>query len=198
MPSPTLLVTGFDPFGGDSVNPAMEAVRALPDSIGNLAIARAEELMASGHVPLTILCIGQAAGRAAITPEAIAINLREASIPDNAGNQLRAQPVIDGAPAAYFSTLPVREMVDAIRAAHLPASLSLSAGAFVCNDLMYTLLHHFDRSDVRVGFVHIPALPAQVKEGMASMTLADSTRGLAAAIGVLSEPIWGENASKIE
>ena len=206
MSNPTILVTGFDPFGGDSINPAMEAVRALPDRIGGLkisklelptvygeaaelAISRAEALLSEGAAPLTVLCIGQAAGRGAITPEVIAINLREASIPDNAGNQHRNCPVIEGAPAAYFSTLPVREMVQAIRDEGLPASLSLSAGAFVCNDLMYTLLHRFNGGDVRVGFVHIPALPVQAREGTPSLPLADSVRGLETAIGAIENSL---------
>ena len=192
-----LLVTGFDPFGGADRNPAREAVMALPSVIGDYEITPLEiptvfgkatetVLQAAERIcPDVILCIGQAAGRASITPEAVGINLRNASIPDNAGNQPQHAPVVEGGPAAYFSTLPVREMVTAVQAAGLPCSLSYSAGVFVCNDLLYTLLHHYDGTNTRVGFVHIPYLPEQAGEGVASLPLEDAVRGLTAAIQAL-------------
>ena len=193
-----LLITGFDPFGGASVNPAREAVMALPDVVGDYALAKleiptvfglaAETVLRAAEAlcPDVILCVGQAGGRAAITPEVVAINLREASIPDNAGNQPKNMPVVENAPAAYFSTLPVRAMAEGVKAAGIPCSLSYSAGVFVCNDLLYTLLHHYDGTDTRVGFVHIPYLPEQAKEGVASLPLEDAVRGLTAAIQALS------------
>ena len=193
-----LLITGFDPFGGASVNPAREAVMALPDVVGDYALTKleiptvfglaAETVLraAEAHCPDVILCVGQAGGRAAITPEVVAINLREASIPDNRGNQPKNMPVVENAPAAYFSTLPIRDMVEAVKAAGIPCSLSYSAGVFVCNDLLYTLLHHYDGTDTRVGFVHIPYLPEQAGEGVASLPLEDAVRGLTAAIQALS------------
>ena len=95
-------------------------------------------------------------------------------------------PVVENAPAAYFSTLPVRAMAEGVKAAGIPCSLSYSAGVFVCNDLLYTLLHHYDGTDTRVGFVHIPYLPEQAKEGVASLPLEDAVRGLTAAIQALS------------
>ena len=192
-----LLITGFDPFGGASVNPAREAVMALPDVVGDYALTKleiptvfglaAETVLraAEAHCPDVILCVGQAGGRAAITPEVVAINLREASIPDNRGNQPKNMPVVENAPAAYFSTLPIRDMVEAVKAAGIPCSLSYSAGVFVCNDLLYTLLHHYDGTDTRVGFVHIPYLPEQAGEGVASLPLEDAVRGLTAAIQAL-------------
>ena len=192
-----LLITGFDPFGGESVNPAREAVMALPDTIGDYALTKleiptvfglaAETVLKAAEelAPDAILCVGQAGGRAAITPEVVAINLREARIPDNHGNQPKNVPVVEGAPAAYFSTLPVRDMVEAVKAEGIPCALSYSAGVFVCNDLLYTLLHRYDGTDIRVGFIHIPYLPEQTKEGVASLPLGEAVRGLAAAIRVL-------------
>ena len=192
-----LLITGFDPFGGESRNPSREAVLALPAVIGDYTLTKLEiptvfglaaetVLRAAADLrPDAILCVGQAGGRAAITPEVVAINLRDASIPDNHGNQPRNTPVVENAPAAYFSTLPVRHMVEAVKAACVPCALSYSAGAFVCNDLLYTLLHRYDGTDVRVGFVHIPYLPEQAGEGVASLPLDEAVRGLTAAIQVL-------------
>ena len=193
-----LLITGFDPFGGADRNPAREAVMALPSVIGDYEIIPLEIPTVFGKAaetvlraaqelcPDVILCVGQAAGRAAITPEVVGINLRNASIPDNAGNQPQHAPVVEGGPAAYFSTLPVREMAAAMQGAGLPSSLSYSAGVFVCNDLLYTLLHHYDGTSTRVGFIHIPCLPEQAKEGCPSLPLGDTVRGLATAIEAIS------------
>ena len=178
-----LLITGFDPFGGESINPAWEAVTRLPDEVGdysltklmiptvfgkagNVVIAEAERLM-----PDVILCIGQAGGRRAVTPEVVGINLREARIPDNEGNVPEDIPVVNDAPAAYFSTLPIREMVSAVKEKGIECQLSYSAGAFVCNDVLYTLLNRYDGTDTRVGFIHVPFLPEQAKEGVPSMAL---------------------------
>ena len=203
-----LLITGFDPFGGADRNPAREAVMTLPSVIGDCEITpleiptvfgKAAEVVlrtAETLCPDVIVCIGQAAGRAAITPEVVGINLQNASIPDNAGNQPRLSPVMEGAPAAYFSTLPVQEMVAAVQAAGLPCSLSYSAGVFVCNDLLYTLLHHFDGTATRVGFIHIPCLPEQAKEGCPSLPLHDIVRGLTAAIEAISAAIEAISAAE--
>ena len=192
-----LLITGFDPFGGADRNPSREAVMALPDVIGDYTLFKLEiptvfglaaetVLRAAADLrPDAILCVGQAGGRANITPEVVAINLRDASIPDNRGNQPRDIPVVENAPAAYFSTLPVRHMVEAVKAAGVPCALSYSAGVFVCNDLLYTLLHHYDGTDTRVGFVHIPYLPEQAGEGVPSLPLDEAVKGLTAAIQAL-------------
>lgn len=189
-----LLVTGFEPFGKETVNPSWEAVRRLPERIGGTVIDRlltptvfglaAQTVLnhARQTAPDAILCVGQAGGRAAVTPEVVAINLREASIPDNAGRKPVNEPVIPGGPAAYFATMPVREMVTAVRETGLPCALSYSAGAFVCNDLLYGLLHHFNGSGVRVGFVHVPFLPQQATSGAPSLPLDDIVRALTAAI----------------
>lgn len=194
MSTKKLLITGFDPFGGESRNPSREAVMALPDSIGAWSLtklevptvfgAAAETVLRAADAlhPDAILCVGQAGGRKAITPEVVAINLREASIPDNAGNRPVNVPVVQDGPAAYFSTLPVRAMVEAIRKVGIPASLSYSAGAFVCNDLLYSLLHRYNGTDVQVGFIHIPYLPEQAGDGVPSLSLEHATQGLTAAI----------------
>lgn len=189
-----LLITGFDPFGGEAVNPAWEAVKQLPDMVGeyvlcklqiptvfSLAGKRVLEEAARIH-PDAILCIGQAGGRSAITPERIAVNIRDARIPDNHGNQPRGEFVNPNGPAAYFSTVPVCEMAAAVEAIGIPATVSNSAGAFVCNDLLYSLLHHYSGSSVRVGFIHVPYLPEQ---GSPNLPLADTCQALEAAIQVL-------------
>ena len=140
---------------------------------------------AAETLPDAILCVGQAGGRNAVTPEVIGINLREASIPDNEGQRIENEPVIPEGPAAYFATLPVREMAAAIRKAGIPAALSYSAGAFVCNDVLYTLLHRFHGTETRVGFIHVPYLPEQAKEGQASMPLKRMIQALELAIGAI-------------
>lgn len=192
-----LLITGFDPFGGETVNPSWEAVKELLDSIGDyrvtkmeiptvfgaaaqMVITAAEELQ-----PDVILCVGQAGGRRAVTPEVVAINLQEAGIPDNAGNQPVNTPVVAQGPAAYFSTVPVREMVKAIASEGIPASLSYSAGAFVCNDVLYRLLHHFNGSATRAGFIHVPFLLQQAKDNQPSMPQEQIVKALTLAISAL-------------
>ena len=168
-----LLITGFDPFGGESVNPAYEAVCLLPDVVAEIKLCKLEvptEFVRSGAVlrdalaaerPDAVLCVGQAGGRAAITPERVAINLMDARIPDNAGFQPVDQPVVPGGPAAYFATLPVRRMAEAIEKAGIPAQISNTAGTYVCNDVFYRLLHRYRDTGKRVGFVHVPFLPEQ-------------------------------------
>ena len=192
-----LLITGFDPFGGEQINPSWEAVKELPDHIGEYQItkieiptvfgAAAEKVLtiAAELAPDVIISVGQAGGRKAVTPEVIGINLREARIPDNRGNQPANLPVIPNEPDAYFSTLPVREMVGAICSEEIPAALSYSAGAFVCNDTLYRLLRHFEGTSTRVGFVHVPYLPQQAKDGVPSMELEQITGALRALISAL-------------
>lgn len=178
-----LLVTGFDPFGGEAVNPSWEAVQRLPERVGDyeirtlqlptvfgLAAQKVLEL-AEQFQPDAILCVGQAGGRNGISVELLGINLREARIPDNEGNQPQNVPVVENGPAAYFSTLPVRSMVSAVNKAGIPAVLSYSAGAFVCNDLLYTLLHRYAGTQTLVGFIHVPFLPEQAKDSAPSLPL---------------------------
>ena len=191
-----LLITGFDPLGGETVNPSWEAVRLLPEEIGTFRLTKlqiptvfgraAETVLAAAEKlqPDVILCIGQAGGRSGVTPEVVAINLREARIPDNAGNQPSAVPVVKDAPAAYFSTAPVRAMVQAINDEGIPAALSYSAGTFVCNDVLYSLLHHYHGTQTKVGFIHVPFLPEQAKENAPAMALEQMAAALTAAISV--------------
>lgn len=186
-----LLITGFDPFGGASINPAWEAVKLLPKEIADFEVHKLEiptvyslatqkvlEKAAEIH-PDVILCVGQAGGRAAVTPERIAVNIRDAKIPDNAGNQPVGQFVAEEGPAAYFATVPVMAMAEAIRADGLPGQVSNSAGAFVCNDTLYGLLHHYAGTEVKVGFIHVPWLPQQ---GSPSLPLEQTAQALEAAI----------------
>lgn len=192
-----LLITGFDSFGGETVNPSWEAVRRLPDTVGGCRLTKLEiptvfhkaaqtVLEAAQRDPAdVILCVGQAGGRGAVTPERIAINLADARICDNEGNQPSRQPVIPNGPDGIFATVPVFAMADAIRERGLPAAVSLSAGAFVCNDTLYRLLLHFAGTDTRVGFIHVPFLPSQAKPGVPSMSLEEIVSALEAAISTL-------------
>ena len=192
-----LIITGFDPFGGEKVNPAWEAVSRLPDTVGGYRLTKlqiptvfgqaAEQVLAAARLdaPDVILCVGQAGGREAVTPERIAINCMDARIPDNAGNQPCEMSVIPGGSDGIFSTVPVRRMADAIEKAGIPGKVSNTAGTFVCNDTLYRLLHHYAATAVRVGFIHVPHLPEQAKDSGASMPLEDIIRGLSAAIKAL-------------
>ncbi len=193
-----LLITGFDPFGGQAVNPSWEAVRRLPDVVGEYELTKlqiptvftkaAEAVLSAAEIlqPDVILCVGQAGGRSSVTPEVVAINLREARIPDNEGNQPVNLPVSPEGPAAYFTTVPVREMVAALQNAGFPGSLSFSAGAFVCNDVLYTLLHRYNGTQTRIGFIHVPYLPQQAKPDEPSLPLNTITAALETAIMALN------------
>ena len=192
-----LFITGFDPFGGETINPAWEAVKLLPDAVGEYKLTKleiptvfgkaAQAVLDHAGTPDVILLIGQAGGRSAITPEKVAINLMHGRIADNEGNTPCDEPCIAGGPDAYFSTLPVRTMAEAITASGVAGQVSLSAGAFVCNDTLYRVLHQFHGSATRVGFIHVPFLPEQAKEGVPSMVLSDIVKGLTAAICALDK-----------
>ena len=196
-----ILVTGFDPFGGEKVNPSLEAVKSLPSVIHGAEIRwveiptvfykSAEVLEAEivRYQPDVVLCIGQAGGRASLTPERIAINQDDARIPDNQGNQPIDTPICLDGEAAYFSTLPIKAMVQAIKEDGLPATVSNTAGTFVCNHLMYQALYLADKKfpNMRAGFMHIPYMTEQVvnKPNTASMCLRDIVRGIEATIGAI-------------
>ena len=196
-----ILVTGFDPFGGEKVNPALEAVKSLPSVIHGAEIRwveiptvfykSAEVLEAEivRYQPDVVLCIGQAGGRASLTPERVAINQDDARIPDNQGNQPIDTPIRKDGEAAYFSTLPIKAMVQAIKEEGLPATVSNTAGTFVCNHLMYQALYLADKKfpHMRAGFMHIPYMTEQVinKPNTASMNLSDIVKGIEAAIGAI-------------
>lgn len=191
-----LLITGFDPFGGQNVNPSWLAVQALPKRIGTFEIYPLEIPTVFGEAtrivkeyaqivqPDVILCVGQAGGRDAVTPERIGVNIRDARIADNEGNQPRGEFVAPEGPAAYFATVPVENMAQAIRNADIPATVSNSAGAFVCNDVLYSLLHHFNGTPVRVGFIHVPYIPEQ---GSPCLPLEKIVQALQCAIAACEE-----------
>ncbi|MEG0766214.1 MAG: pyroglutamyl-peptidase I [Clostridia bacterium] len=170
-----LLVTGFLPFGGQCINPSWEAVRALPEKIGACTILRAalpvdwtegpKQLLAllEAYHPAQVLCCGQAGGRAKICLERVAINLCESTAPDTAGVVRWREPIVQEGPAAYFSTLDDMQMMQALADAGIPAMRSYSAGAYLCNAVMYIALHAAQTRfpGLRAGFLHVPYLPEQ-------------------------------------
>ena len=221
-----ILVTGFDPFGGEKINPALETIKRLPDTILGAQIIKLEIPTVVGKSlakikeavekenPDVVLSIGQAGGRSEITVERIGINIDDCRIPDNEGNQPIDEPVFSDGANAYFSTLPVKAMVEAIRRKGLPSSLSNSAGTYVCNHLMYGVLYFLNKNDcqvgnghlqykdsglqndgeekrqaVKAGFIHVPYLPEQTKnqKNLPSLPLLDMGRGLEAAICAIAE-----------
>lgn len=171
----SILVTGFDPFGGEPVNPAFEAVRLLPDEIAGVSVIKLEiptaftrsakvvEEAMKRERPDFVLCIGQAGGRSAITVEKVAINLAEASIPDNDGEQPCDMPLRADGDTAYFASLPVKAMVKSINAHGIAAFMSYTAGTYVCNAIMYNVLYLIDRKfpGMKGGFIHVPYAVAQ-------------------------------------
>lgn len=196
MTDRTVLLTGFDPFGGASINPAWLAVQTLHGRQlqGHRVVAaqlptvfgqslRMLEALLAEHRPALVMCVGQAGGRRAISIERVAINVDDAPIADNAGARPIDTPVLPGAPAAYFSTLPIKAMLSALQEAGLPAEVSQTAGTYVCNHVFFGLMHALATDPAlrhtRGGFVHVPWLPEQ---GVPSMALDDTVRGLRLAL----------------
>ena len=193
-----VLITGFTPFGGETINPAYEAIKGLEDTINGAHIIKREistvfhksidelDSLIEVESPHIVICVGQAGGRFDITPERVAINIDDARIEDNEGNQLIDKKIYDNGENAYFSTLPIKAMVGKIREAGIPASISNTAGTFVCNHLMYGLLYliHNKYPNIRGGFIHVPYSTEQVvfKGNVPSMNIEDITKGLNAAI----------------
>ena len=190
-----ILVTGFNPFGGEPVNPALEAVKLLdgkvitgyevitkeiPTVFGK-AIASLKEAIEEIH-PDMVICVGQAGGRSTITPERVAINMDDARIPDNEKNQPIDAEIVPGGPAAYFTKLPVKAMVQKMNENGIPASVSNTAGTFVCNHIFYGLMNYLESSarEIRGGFIHIPFIPEQIvrNPGHPSMSLELIVKGL--------------------
>ena len=199
-----LLLTAFDPFGGDAINPALEAVKLVADKIGRFDIVKLEvptvfrksiDTVAKAieeEKPDVVLCIGQAGGRFEITPERVAINVDDARIKDNEGNQPIDIKIFEDGENAYFTTLPIKAMVEAIREANLPAAVSNTAGTFVCNHLMYGVLYTLAMKypHIKGGFTHVPFIPAQVARRTPVapyMALEDIKRGLEAAIAAIDK-----------
>jgi len=194
-----VLITGFDPFGDDSVNPALEAVKKLAGIVTEKYEVQVREIPTVFNKSLKylekailqiqpdiVICVGQAGGRSDITVERIAINVNDARIPDNEGNQPVDTPVVEGGPVAYWSTLPIKAMVKEMRDKGIPASVSQTAGTFVCNHLFYGLMHQLAQlNDPPIGgFIHIPYLPEQAVKhpGKPSMDLETIVKGLRTAI----------------
>ena len=199
-----LLLTAFDTFGGDAINPALEAVKLVADKIGRFDIVKLEvptvfrksiDTVAKAieeEKPDVVLCIGQAGGRFEITPERVAINVDDARIKDNEGNQPIDIKIFEDGENAYFTTLPIKAMVEAIREANLPAAVSNTAGTFVCNHLMYGVLYTLAKKypHIKGGFTHVPFIPAQVARRTPVapyMALEDIKRGLEAAIAAIDK-----------
>ena len=177
----TVLLTGFEPFGTATSNPSGEIVKQIiGDNIVTaiLPVAytqSADRLLAliAEHNPDVVICLGQAEGRTAITPEKVAINLDDARLADNEGVLRSDVKILDKGPDAYFSTLPLKEMVEAIKAQGIPSSVSFSAGAFLCNHVFYVAQNKFAGTNVRSGFVHVPLIDSQAPEfpGLPTMPL---------------------------
>ncbi len=204
MATPTVLVTGFEPFGGEPVNPSAQAVQALhgrvvegrrvvaavlPCVFGDALVALERAVRATD--PELVLCVGQAGGRGALSLERVAINVDDAPIADNAGARPIDRPIAPEGPAAYFSTLPIKAMVAALRAAGLPGEVSQTAGTFVCNHVLYGLMRTLEgRAGTRGGFVHVPFLPEQAARhpGAPSLSLERIVRGLELALATALGP----------
>ncbi|MBO4918891.1 MAG: pyroglutamyl-peptidase I [Erysipelotrichaceae bacterium] len=200
-----ILLTGFEPFGGESINPAKEAVKLVKDEIKGAQIVKCYVPVVFGKAietvheamkkenPDAVLLIGQAGGRYEITPERVAINCDDGRIPDNEGNQPVDQPVMADGPAAYFSTLPIKKMVEYMKAANVPAAVSNTAGTYVCNHLMYGVLYYLDKEFPGTigGFMHVPFLHEQVmnKKETASLSKDDVVKGIEASLEAIVDTL---------
>lgn len=198
-----ILVTGFDPFGGEKINPAIEAVKLLPDEIKGARILKLEiptvikkavdvqRDIIEKERPDVVLNIGQAGGRPDITVERVGINVDDCRIPDNEGNQPIDEKIVEDGPDAYFVTIPIKAMVKKMQEGKIPASISNTAGTFICNHVTYGISHlaATEYPEMRTGFIHIPFLPEQVidKKNMPSMALETIVKGLTLAIEAIVE-----------
>lgn len=198
-----ILVTGFDPFGGEKVNPALEAVKKLPNTIAGAEIIKLEiptvftrsisALNASIDEikPDVVLSVGQAGGRFDITVEKVAINLRDASIPDNDSEQPIDEKIFEDGENAYFATIPVKKIAESINKIGIPASVSYTAGTYVCNNIMYAGLYCADKKypNMKAGFIHVPFITQQAvgKKNTASMSLDNIAAALEDAIKTIVE-----------
>ena len=187
-----ILITGFEPFGGSTINPALEAVKRLDGleltngkvytAIIPVVLQKSIDAVQDAIEqikPDVVLLIGQASGRTTITPERVAINMDDFRIPDNEGNQVIDEHVIAGGPDAFFATLPIKAMVAAMKEAGVPASISNTAGTFVCNHLFYGIMHALKETSIKAGFIHIPLIPEQNTDGsQPTMALDTIVKGL--------------------
>jgi len=209
-PTSTVLLTGFEPFGGAGLNPSAEVAQALHGRpLGGEAVVAAVVLPCAfgdalqtlhqalrQHRPQLVLALGQAEGRTDLSIERVALNVDDARMPDNLGRQPVDEPVVADGPAAYFSTLPIKAMVAGLKAAAHAASISQTAGTFVCNHVFYGLQHALAGSGVRSGFMHVPLLPQQAAQApglsLPSMALAQQVAGVEAALRIALA--WGDQA----
>jgi pyroglutamyl-peptidase len=190
-----ILLTGFEPFGKATLNPSGEIVKQISDdniitAILPVAYAQSAEKLLSliaEHNPDVVISLGQAEGRTHISPERIAINLDDARLADNEGVIRNDLPIIAGGPVAYESTLPIKDIVKAINDAGVPAAISLSAGAFLCNHVFYVAQDHFKGTRVRSGFVHVPLMDEQAGEfpGLPTMPLDQMVKAVRTMLEVL-------------
>ena len=191
----TILLTGFEPFGTATSNPSGEIVKQISGdnivtAILPVAYAQSAERLLSlieQHNPDVVICLGQAEGRTQITPEKVAINLDDARLADNEGVLRNDVKILEDGPDAYFSTLPVKDMVEAVKTQGIPAAVSLSAGAFLCNHVFYVAQNKFAGSNVRSGFVHVPLMNSQAPEfpGLPTMPLDQMVTAVRAMLEVL-------------
>jgi pyroglutamyl-peptidase len=190
-----VLLTGFEPFGKATLNPSGEIVKQISGdnivtAILPVAYAQSAErllVLIAEHNPDVVICLGQAEGRTHISPERIAINLDDARLADNEGVIRNDVPIVVGGPVAYESTLPVKDIVKAINDAGVPAAVSLSAGAFLCNHVFYVAQDHFKGTKVRSGFVHVPLMDEQAGEfpGLPTMPLDQMVKAVRTMLEVL-------------
>jgi len=198
-----LLLTGFEPFGSSDINPSEQVVKSLTEkSLSGIELVPAilpvdrgvgpKKLIQAFEAsqPDAVICLGEARGRMAINIERVAVNLMDYRIKDNAGNLVQDQPITPEGPAAYFCTLPVRKMFESAQAVGIPAKISLTAGAFLCNQVIYTLLHYLASRNLNIpaGFIHLPSLPEQVvneQPQKASMNLQTMITGIEAVIKIV-------------
>ena len=190
-----IFITGFEPFGDATENPSRVILRELAGEYETLLLPvvfdQASQILIDEidqSRPKVVICLGQAEGRDAITPERIAINCDDARIPDNAGNMRKNQKIFADGADGYFSTLPLEEMVSQMEAVDVPAKISLSAGSFVCNHIFYAMQHHLLGGNIQSGFIHVPLLESQADEfpGQPTMSLESMMRGIRATLSLFT------------
>ena len=192
-----ILLTGFEPFHNSALNPSKEIVErishhslvakeVLPVTFGESA--KKLNALIDLYQPSVVVSLGQAEGRKEITPERIAINLDDARIPDNAGNSPKERTIVTGGPDAYFTTLPIKKLVERLVDNGIPSAISLSAGTFVCNHIFYAMQHHCASKDIKSGFIHLPLMDEQATEfpGLPTMKIDELVRGIGLVLDVLS------------
>lgn len=198
-----ILVTGFEPFGGESINPSLEAVKLLDNNIAGAEIVKASIPVVFGKSvekleeyikkenPDVVICVGQAGGRFEISVERVAINLDDARIADNDGNQPVDEKIFKDGESAYFASIPIKAMVEEMKRGSVPAAVSNTAGTYVCNHIMYGLLYLIDKKypNMRGGFIHVPFIPEQIigRVNTPYMGLEQIARGLSLAIKAVVE-----------